>query len=183
MAAHLGATVKCVRGCPPPCQYSYHHQPAHKDRDPRWKTYKNRKKTLRQDVKAGRISQAERTELQAAAYREYLTGEVYLDGHSAPLVLASPDAMLAGCNRQCWSASKPQCRCPCLGANHGAKDGGFDEVLVLCQKQSCRREAVDGWCADHVPPQPTCDLCDLPYYSGGFCKRHWWAQMRTASHV
>ena len=86
---------------------------------PSYARYKNAKKELRKRLRMGRITPAQRVELQARAYREYLTGEVAIPTEDGPLVLAVEEVKAMGCNSRCWYAGHPKCDCQCDGRLHG----------------------------------------------------------------
>ena len=71
------------------------------------KTYKNRKKELRKQYKAGRITSRERKHLQAMAFVIYQSSK--------------PPAWGDACNRKCYQAlsKKDACKCACEGGGHG----------------------------------------------------------------
>ncbi|MXY96247.1 MAG: hypothetical protein F4Z29_00510 [Gemmatimonadetes bacterium] len=80
---------------------------------PHYARFKNRKKTLREAVRAGRITEEERAEKQAAAKARYEAGLSPQDR------LARLAAQAYGCTDGCARAEHPVCRCRCGGAGHG----------------------------------------------------------------
>lgn len=98
---------------------------------PHWKRYKNRKKTLRRNVRKGWITEDERKARQLIAYERYIEKADLPDcaWHRGTKWLAEnpiadlprPEAHRAGhCNEECIGARGPDCECDCEGANHGA---------------------------------------------------------------
>ena len=100
-------------------------------------TYKNRKKELRRQVKAGRISREERIEKQREALQLYQKGDLSEQAKQAILrgwygqqyvesggTLRDRSAYSSGeCATECVGARGFSCGCPCCGVNHGAAHG------------------------------------------------------------
>jgi len=89
-------------------------------------TYLNRKKSIRERLKAGRITPDEARELKDEARAKYHaamngdtrlmlhdTGQGYIDNHPEPLPCTAP----------CPGGKGYKCSCPCGGTYHGAAYG------------------------------------------------------------
>jgi len=120
----------------------------------RWKTYKNRKKTIRRMWMSGKIDTDKRDRLLAAARLRYdadapsadarywhecrEVGEKYLaDGGVVP----DPDKLAdgSGCDESCIGARGRVCVCPCEGVNHGVAWGMPPESVRWWNKGSRSR--------------------------------------------
>ena len=117
-------------------------------RGPHWRTYKNRKKTIRQQFQAERITAEQRARLLSEARDRYeqdseteavrlaaervLRGQEFLDnGGTVP----RPDLLGTGssteCCAECVGAQQNRCLCACEGANHGAAMGVPPESVYV----------------------------------------------------
>ena len=113
----------------------------HADQSPAWKRYKNRKKQIRQDFQAGRISAEERSARLAEARSKHLCGgfppsaerrrQIAQANRAASWLSENGAAALPDpgsytendCDETCIGARAYACSCPCEGANHGAAWG------------------------------------------------------------
>ena len=102
---------------------------------PGYKTYKNRKKTLRQRLMSGWISQEEHDILRQEAADAYRAVGGFAELDNAKAIAEAwldANAPTAGdCDITCVTATGPDCECPCEGHNHGAANGmRLSEVRV-----------------------------------------------------
>ena len=121
----------------------------HRIRGKHWRTYKNRKKTIRQRFQAERITAEQRARLLAEARARYeqeteteavrialervRRGQEYIaNGGTVPrpdLLSSTPSS--TECCAECVGAEGTKCRCACEGANHGAAMGTPPESVYV----------------------------------------------------
>ena len=107
--------------------------------DPAWKTYKNRKKTLRKRVQAGTLSPEKYNYLRDQAYQSYKEGGTTTDQVRLAEAYQTYESWIAAggepvwdgpCHELCMAAQAVGCTCKCEGVNHGVASGYSGSVRV-----------------------------------------------------